>query len=89
MPSGCKKCKLMYFDGETDVCPFAGEVFSSDDVRSIFCPLAPVPSHGRLIDADVATKLCKTDAGIYDLTDTPEFLSYLPTIIPADEEGEE
>ena len=57
-----------------------------NETRASWCPLVAVPDHGRLIDADVATKLCKTDAGIYDLTDTPEFLSYLPTIIPADKE---
>ncbi len=34
----------------------------------------------RLIDADEAIKRAKEEPSIYDLVDTPEFLSYCPTV---------
>ena len=43
--------------------------------------------HGRLIDADLALKLCE-EPSIYDLTDVPEFLNYLPTVVRASGEND-
>ena len=49
----------------------------------------PLPEgHGRLIDADSMLRKYVTDAhgldGIYDTTDLPEMLSYMPSIVPAE-----
>ena len=44
--------------------------------------------HGRLIDADAMLSKYVKDAhgldGIYDTTDLPEMLSYMPPIVPAE-----
>lgn len=50
MPYRCCECKLKYWDGEEDVCPFVGVIASIG--RHDDCPLVPVPDHGRLVDAD-------------------------------------
>lgn len=85
MPTGCASCDFAnYFSDGEPYCRRLMRRVVKHDARLDNCPLVAVPDHGRLIDADAATIICKTDAGIYDLTDTPEFLSYLPTIIPAD-----
>ena len=83
MPTGCRKCELMYFDGETDVCPFAGEVFPSDVERSDHCPLIPIPEHGRLIDADA---LIEHLGDVEYKGAVKRVLIQAPTIIPADKE---
>lgn len=54
-----------------------------------WCPLVPLPEgHGRLIDADAMLSKYIKDAhgldGIYDTTDLPEMLSYMPSIVPAE-----
>jgi len=81
MPKSCGDCELAkHFDGynEND-CPF--NAFSFYD-----CPLVPVPSHGRLVDADLLY-----DKWIWGSTDrTAETkcielidLSLAPTVIEA------
>lgn len=54
MPKSCAKCKLF---GEYG-CAFIGAVgyALTGGQRSEDCPLAPVPPHGRLIDADALIK---------------------------------
>lgn len=67
-----------------------------DDSKPINCPLIEVPeTHGRLIDADAAAKQGWTISRTYSAS--PNQMVYevkamtdeiLPTIIPAEEEGE-
>ena len=54
-----------------------------------FLPITILPKgHGRLIDADAMLSKYVQDVhgldGIYDTTDLPEMLSYMPTIVPAE-----
>lgn len=62
--------------------------------RPDWCPIVPVPAHGRLIDADAALKKLERIALPDDLSYTighdiaKQFLKNAPTIIPASEEGE-
>lgn len=52
MPLGCDFCEL--YDKEREWCRGAKKEvpYSLADIRADFCPLVPVPPHGRLIDAD-------------------------------------
>lgn len=63
--------------------------------RPDWCPLVPVPDHGRLIDADALIEKCEemADDGDGNQLDALVFLRWFfeqkaPTIIPADKEGE-
>lgn len=95
MPYRCCECKLKYWDGEEDVCPFVGVIASIG--RHDDCPLVPVPDHGRLIDADALENVISQN--IYDYWNGGEGGYYLaedaigdvriaPTIIPASKEDE-
>ena len=58
MPKGCFECELClneYFDGnEWHLgCSFLKKEVYDDGSRDEDCPLVALPSHGRLIDADV------------------------------------
>lgn len=59
--------------------------------RSTTClPITILPKgHGRLIDADAMLSKYVRDVhgldGIYDTTDLPEMLSYMPSIVPSEE----
>ncbi len=52
MPCACVFCEL--YDGDLYWCRGAKKEvpYSPEDKRAKFCPLVPVPPHGRLIDAD-------------------------------------
>ena len=57
MPKSCAFCRIKRRNGKKMVCPLCGEEWDvhdpmSADHRLDNCPLVPVPSHGRLIDAD-------------------------------------
>ena len=98
MPKSCP-CELIGI-GYDLCCSFAGGIPArlkeyyeccQNDTRPFWCPLIPVPKHGRLIDKDVMCKECRSVAeeydGIYpDCTYCPANLA--PTIIPADHIGE-
>ena len=65
------------------------------------CPLVPVPKHGRLVDADVLTELCRDIQSIewnkhtapysweYAYEDFENVILNAPTIIPAEETNKE
>ena len=79
MPESCDVCWAEY----------AYEICNS---HSEHCPLIPVPDHGRLIDADAmlekhysGNEKHITSASVI----TPQMVSSLPTIIPADKEAGE
>lgn len=52
MPKACVFCEL--YDWDLHWCRGAKKEvpYSPEDKRAKFCPLVPVPPHGRLIDAD-------------------------------------
>lgn len=61
MPKGCAFCRIGKRNGKKMVCPFCDDEWDihdpmSADHRLDNCPLAPVPPHGRLIDADALEK---------------------------------
>ena len=94
MPKNCHDCPCAYWtEGcHHDYCQAAGyntELIPELETRPDWCPLVPVPEHGRLIDADAAVANRNADMNwCYDLHDLPDYLSDCPTIIPASEEGE-
>lgn len=97
MPKNCHECRL--YEGDIYYCSAADKMIDISDSsaeKCQFCPLVPVPPHGRLIDADELwveiNKICdRREAGIIsDLTCLQQLLSavrHAPTIIEA-EEGE-
>ena len=104
MPKNCDECPLLTEDGDYDVC-FVGKrrvMWEWKHDRGLkvihpkpdWCPLVPVPPHGRLIDAD-ALKAWFVEW--YDLSADLEIIHFLeilseedstPTVIPADKDGE-
>lgn len=89
MPKSCFECRFS-IDG---FCYASGLVnIRANDERQItnWCPLVPVPEHGRLIDADAALK-SEQPPNVTDeqwaQTTLAKCIVNAPTIIPA-EEGE-
>ena len=91
MPVECLRCRFAV-DGWCYACDEPNIDALSNDRRADFCPLIPVPDHGRLIDADSLEELCgimadKCDGigtSIWDQFRTT--VEWCPTIIPADRE---
>ncbi len=92
MPTDCGKCRFAvdgwcYAYGKPNIDALA------NDGRTNFCPLIPVPPHGRLIDADALAEKHRELAyelrgANYDFHMTARsWVNSSPTIIPA-EEGE-
>lgn len=102
MPKGCAtcpycnrtwnkpKCKAKSIQGR-----FMEQKLNLDRTRQKWCPLVPVPPHGRLIEEskvlDIVSAWCPDDDGsvskVGDLREILDEIEALPTIIPA-EEGE-
>ena len=92
MPQGCDDC---YFCGEMGICSVlvathinsgvVGEYRYSEFERPPFCPLIPVPDHGRLIDADALIDAVELDdlSTLSEVMHIKEVLRDVPTIIPA------
>ena len=83
MPEHCGVCRFAvdgwcYAYGKPNIDALA------NDGRTNFCPLIPIPPHGRLIDADAYEKYLKDNWIPANLN----ALDAQPTIIPADKEGE-
>lgn len=55
MPESCHECVAGY-GGCCFVAPAEADGICPDHGRADFCPLVPVPKHGRLIDADALQK---------------------------------
>ena len=104
MPKNCDGCRIMALEDtncEAELycgCPIVFKAHPQGvDHRPDYCPLIPVPEHGRLIDANAlykeAFKRSETKDGYYNCLE-PVISCYTidnaPTIIPADpaEEGE-
>ena len=89
IPQNCHQCDSW---GLSDVvtidCPVDknGSLYSFTD-RPKGCPLIPVPEHGRLIDAEeFKTHFWEKQA--YFTERIYQKLDMMPTIIPADKEGD-
>lgn len=85
MPSNCAECPLNH-DAE---CAVKSRMVIDDCYvrRASWCPLAPVPPHGRLIDADMMEKECchgcKNEFHKYENC-IDCVLAHAPTVIPAE-----
>lgn len=84
MPTSCYECRM--YEADIYYCSTADRVIDipdSSEGRCTFCPLVPVPPHGRLIDADALDSSATDYSGnhlvyLVDIDDAP-------TIIPAEE----
>lgn len=101
MPKSCHECVAGY-GGCCFVAPAESDGICPDHGRADFCPLIPVPDHGRLIDADALRQamyheafetdspMQKWDSGCwirYKMFEQME--ESAPTIIPASTEDKE
>lgn len=96
MPTSCDNCWALDDYGDYPRCRITKEQrgynFPIRQKRMNNCPLAPVPAHGRLIDADAYEQLLyslgnrdyRREKG--SIKDAIKFLhsNYTPTIIPAE-----
>lgn len=96
MPKSCFECKLLdYTDGYK--CRYRFESLAREHGINIsrpdWCPLVPIPDHGRLIDADALSeehrkRAYETNGSSYQFHITAKaWVDDAPTIIPADKEG--
>ena len=96
IPKNCDDCPM--FDDHYDY-PYCnitstcqGYKWSPLDQRMSNCPLIELPSHGRLIDADVLYEDCALDNGYEVMATTTRINEYMqlkidasPTIIESEE----
>ena len=102
MPKACVFCEL--YESDRFWCSASRKEIDCDNYESVahFCPLIPVPDHGRLVDADslrstmyheafeTDSPMQKWDSGCwirYKMFERAEEAA--PTIIPADKEAGE
>ena len=79
MPRNCEECDVKV------VCKNYWKLIRTQYTRPSWCPLVPIPPHGRMIDADA---LCKDGCGnCYGCPYDVCIIANAPTIIQA-EEGE-
>lgn len=85
MPDNCTRCDYIGLNVAVGC-----QVMSGTNGRAVDCPLIFVPDHGRLIDADaiqwIETKTIEDNIPVSILI--KEQLESVPTIIPADKDGE-
>ena len=98
MPTSCADCRFAV-DGWCYACPPKSEA-ERQRITTNYCPLVPVPPHGRLIDAEALDIYRREDQAWHDyeqnsdneylegvkdgLHEVAKQLSIAPTIIPAD-----
>lgn len=91
MPKVCHECRL--YEADIYYCAIADrplDVSNSEIGRCSFCPLIPVPDHGRLIDERDALDAVRQGAPTQVSIDGfSKILFDAPTIIPADKEDGE
>ena len=94
MPKNCEECDVKV------VCKNYWKLIREQYTRPSWCPLGPVPPHGRCIDADALLMRINhevmeayMDGVCYGVHPNQEYLNLLgeiiddaPTIIPADED---
>lgn len=91
IPTSCRAC--LY--SRTDIRNVDWCVLTEKDLPCE-CPIIPVPKHGRLVDADVLTELCRDMQSIewnkhtapyswaYAYEDFENVILDAPTIVPAE-----
>ena len=90
MPNKCMDCACSgtYID-ELWVCEINAELLTStelNDMKPEWCPIVPVPDHGRLIDAD-AIHYIVGGTTVSEMDYARKYhIDRMPTIIPADKE---
>lgn len=96
MPDGCAYCYME----EGRICFACAEPKAIDDdmitVRQDWCPIQVIENHGRLIDADKLYRVIKAECNPYgkptigfeDGKKVLDMIDKMPTIIPAEKEGE-
>lgn len=91
MPKSCKKCK---FCSDWGLC-IVSDKWTPKEGKAPDCPLIPIPSYGRLIDANALEVVVEKHYKHYKISryDRDLLLHYLdiedaPTIIPASKEDE-
>lgn len=92
MPESCYECVLTHaFFRNLNCAELSGmrgfQNLPHMNDRHPDCPLGDLHQHGDLIDRDQMLAAARED-GIYDLSDLPEFVAYLPVVIPKEEEAE-
>lgn len=96
MPKSCP-CELIGI-GYDLCCSFAGGIPArlkeyyeccQNDTRPFWCPLIPVPDHGRLIDESMIPWCVDWYVGRKRYYTTPKTVEHLPTVIPADKDDKE
>lgn len=90
LPTACCACPCSY----DNICAVNNEypTFAEwYEDKPDWCPLIPVPDHGRLIDADALAKHITVEwfCGNKRMNVPWRSVEDAPTIIPADKEGEE
>jgi len=92
MPTSCFYCPMREWyiiHGEKITsCRVAKMLITNEDERPSFCPIVPVPPHGRLIDADALMKhevFLTCDGGKMPIVYSA-YIRYAPTIIEAEED---
>lgn len=103
MPTKCEECEWSTTDRSGFFgCRLTGNIVirKREKDRPDWCPLVPVPPHGRLIDADTLMAYFENIADIewnkkaapiswsYAFEDVMDDIENAPTIIPASKEGE-
>lgn len=81
MPTRCGECPLSLYSHSP--CWKNGGALDWEH-RPNWCPLVPVPPHGRLIDADILASMCDAPNWCVWLTEIYD----APTIIEAEERTE-
>ena len=107
MPTGCDDCEFCKraISGYDWCCvPMTNgrdKPLDEPVIKPDWCPLVPVPKHGRLVDADVLTELCRDIQSIewnkhtapysweYAYEDFENVILNAPTIIPPEETNKE
>lgn len=86
VPFTCLSCEFHKCSGGTgDYCTLTKKKQFRFKNRPSWCPLVPVPEHGRLIDADALAAQCDDPYWCVWLSD----IENAPTIIPAEPPKEE
>jgi len=86
MPTACCACPCNY----DNVCAITNKYPTFEEwyeIKPSWCPLVPVPDHGRLVDADALMENAQYK-GTHDILTAWDVVA-APTIIPADKDGAE
>lgn len=97
IPKNCDECRIMVFEDTNCApelycgCPIVFQAHPQGvDNRPNYCPLTPIPKHGRCIDVEPIIKFITDGLNSgefgYDQIKVLAEIQYAPTIIPAEED---